>query len=110
MLTSLTPSGLKDDLSQILMQVPALIADLEGPEHTFVLANGLYQQVVGHGRNLIGRSTRKALPELEGQGVYELLDNVYRTGVAYKESELPILLDRNCDGELTEVYYSSNRN
>lgn len=106
MLTSLTPTGLKDDLSQIIMQVPALIAVLEGPEHTFVLANGLYQQVVGHGRDLIGKSIREALPELDGQGIYELLDNVFRTGVAYREFELPVLLDRNNDGELTEVYFS----
>ena len=31
-------------------------------------------------RNLIGRTVRDAVPELEGQGFFELLDEVYETG------------------------------
>ncbi|MBL7697920.1 MAG: PAS domain-containing protein [Chitinophagaceae bacterium] len=106
MLTTPATSVIKGDFSEIIMQVPALIAVLEGPEHIFVLTNHLYQQVAGHGRSLIGKPIREALPELEGQGIFDLLDNVYNTGVAYKESELPVLLDRNDDGGLEEVFFT----
>lgn len=106
MTTSLSTSVLKEDLSRIIMQVPAMIAVHEGPEHKFVVANSLYRQMVGHERDLIGKPLREALPELEGQGVYELLDKVYSTGVEHKESELRILLDRTGNGELSEVYFS----
>lgn len=83
-----------------------MIAVLEGPEHTFVLANSLYRQMVGRERDLIGKSIREAMPELGGQGIYELLDKVYDTGVEHKEAELRLLIDRTGNGELSEVYFS----
>ena len=85
MLTTHYPSVLQEDFSQLLMNVPAVIAVLEGPEHRYVLANPLYYQVVCHGREIIGKPVRTALPELEGQGIFELLDEVYESGVAYKK-------------------------
>jgi signal transduction histidine kinase len=106
MLTIHSPSVLQEDFSQLLMNVPAVIAVLEGPVHTYVLANSLYQQVVGHGREIIGKTIRTALPELAGQGIYELLDEVYETGVAYKNNELKVLLDRKNNGHLSEVYFN----
>lgn len=105
MVNSLNPS-LKEDFSQLLMHVPALVAVLEGPEHRYVLVNPLYRQVVGHDRNFVGKTIREALPELEDQGVYELLDEVYETGKEYRNNELRLLLDRNSDGNLTERYFN----
>ncbi|PVE23326.1 hypothetical protein DC522_16450 [Microvirga sp. KLBC 81] len=51
---------------------------LRGPEHTFDGANNPYFGLVGH-RDLVGLPVREALPELRGQGYYELLDHVYQT-------------------------------
>jgi len=47
---------------------------------------------------LIGCSVRDALPELAGQGMYELLDSVYESGTPYVATERPVRLDR--DGPL----------
>jgi PAS domain S-box-containing protein len=99
-------SVLQEDFSQLLMNVPAVIAVLEGPDHIYVLANPLYRQIVGHKRNIIGKTVREALPELEGQGIFELLDEVYETGEAYRNDELKVMLDTNNDGNLTELYFN----
>ena len=53
-------------------QAPGFVAMLEGPEHRFTFANAAYRALVG-GRNVVGKTAREALPELEGQGFFELL-------------------------------------
>jgi PAS domain S-box-containing protein len=60
-------------------QAPGFICVLKGPEHVFDLANGAYRRLVGN-RELAGRSIREVLPDVEGQGFFELLDKVYQTG------------------------------
>ena len=54
---------------------------LTRPAHVFEFANREYLALVD-GRDLIGLPVRAALPELAGQGIYEILDNVYRIGRA----------------------------
>ena len=58
---------------------PVGIATLKGPAHVFEFANRRYLDLIG-GRPVEGRPIRDALPELEGQGIYELLDGVYQSG------------------------------
>lgn len=99
-------SVLQEDFSQLLMNVPAVVAVLEGPEHRYILANPLYRQIVGSKRNIIGKTIREALPELEKQGIFELLDEVYTTGNPYKNNELKVLLDTHGNGKLTDVYFN----
>ncbi len=73
---------------------PSFIAVLRGPEHRFELANRSYLQLVAH-RNVIGKPVREALPEVEGQGFFELLDRVYQTGEPFVGESLPITLQRS---------------
>ncbi|HEX7149885.1 MAG TPA: PAS domain S-box protein [Thermoanaerobaculia bacterium] len=81
-------------LRDIFERAPAFIATLAGPAHVFETANPLYLELVGN-RDIIGKTVREALPEIEGQGFYELLDDVYRTGVAYVADGMRALLLRN---------------
>lgn len=83
----------RQDLHRVFMQAPTSICILRGPEHRFELTNPGYLQLVGN-RELVGRSVREALPELAGQGFYELLDNVYATGERVVGKEVPISLAR----------------
>lgn len=76
-------------LESILENAPAFICTLRGPHHVFELANGRYDDMVG-GRELIGRPVRQVFPELEGQGFFELLDQVYRSGEPFVGKEMPI--------------------
>ncbi len=66
------------ELLDLFEQAPGFVAFLRGPEHLFVLANDAYQRLVG-GREILGKTVRQALPELVGQGFYELLDRVFQS-------------------------------
>ena len=52
------------------------------------------------GGGIIGKTVREALPEVEGQGFFELLDKVYRTGETFVGDEMEALLRRNGNGSL----------
>jgi len=84
-------------------QAPGIIAVLRGPEHVFELTNQSYLQLIGH-RQIVGKSARQALPEVVGQGFFELLDRVYSTGEPFVGHALPVRLQREPDGALEERY------
>ncbi len=92
-------------LHELFMQAPASIASLEGPAHTFALANPLYQQLFG-GRPLLGKAVREALPELAGQPFFGLLDDVYRTGETFYGNEVVAHIDRTNSGRPEPVYFN----
>jgi PAS domain S-box-containing protein len=92
-------------LYNIFMKSPAMLCILKGPNHTFVLANDPYRKLIGN-RNPVGKTLREALPELEGQGFYEILDNVYATGEPFTGKEMPANLYRN--GKMEQVYVNLN--
>jgi PAS domain S-box-containing protein len=82
---------------------PSFSALLQGPEHRFVLTNPAYHQLIGH-RNVIGLTVREAVPEVEGQGFLELLDNVFATGEPFVGKDAKIVLQRT-PGSTEETRY-----
>ena len=90
-------------LRTLFDQAPGFIAILDGPEHTFQIANLAYYDLVGK-RHIIGKSVRDALPELDGQGYFELLDHVYATGETYVGRNRAVSLATE-DGESVKVRY-----
>jgi PAS domain S-box-containing protein len=90
-------------LRQLFEQAPGFIAVLRGPDHVFELTNAAYLQLVGH-RDSVGKPVREALPELEGQGYFELLDQVYETGEAFVGEQMPVVLQRSPGGATEERY------
>lgn len=81
-------------LDSILAHAPAMICILRGPEFIFELANENYFQLIGK-REIIGKTVREAIPEAEEQGFLELLEEVKRSGKAFKGFEIPIKLKIN---------------
>jgi len=77
----------------VFSQAPVAIAILRGPLHVYELANPPYLELVG-GRELVGKAIRDAIPELEGQGVYEILDTVYATGQPFRANAFKAMLVR----------------
>jgi PAS domain S-box-containing protein len=71
------------------MQAPALLAVLRSPQHVFERINLSYLQMVDQ-RPLLGKPVREALPEIEGQGFFEILDEVYRTGKPFVGKDIRI--------------------
>ena len=88
-------------LRDLFDQAPGFMVVLRGPEHTFEIVNEAYYGLVGH-REMIGKPVRVALPEIEGQGYYELLDIVYATGKPHVAVEAPVRLRRTPDGPQEE--------
>lgn len=82
------------NLRETFELAPAFMARVHGPQHIFEEANPSYMRLVGEGRPLLGRPVLEALPEIEGQGFLELLDNVYRTGTPFTGTEVPVKLRR----------------
>jgi PAS domain S-box-containing protein len=83
----------RERLRELFQQAPGFMALLRGPEHVFELVNAAYLQLVGH-RDALGKPVREALPEVEGQGFFELLDRVYATGEAFRGEALRVDLQR----------------
>jgi signal transduction histidine kinase/CheY-like chemotaxis protein len=80
-------------LASIFEHAPVGVAILRGPNHVFEFVNQAYVAMVGT-RPVGGRPIREALPELSGQGLYELLDNVFTSGEAYIGRSVRVMLDR----------------
>ncbi|WP_164018067.1 response regulator [Pyxidicoccus trucidator] len=90
-------------LRRLFEQAPGFMCFLRGRQHVFELVNVAYYQLVGH-RKIIGRPVREALPEVAGQGYFELLDGVITTGKAFVGQGMKVLLQRNPDAPLDEAY------
>ncbi|RPD49844.1 PAS domain S-box protein [Hymenobacter sediminis] len=95
----------RQQLHTLVMQAPACIASLEGPELVFTLVNPQYQALVGE-RTLLGLPLRKAWPELEGQPYFALLEGVYRTGESVYGREQVAYLDISNSGRLDPLYFN----
>ncbi|SEO05473.1 Signal transduction histidine kinase [Duganella sp. CF517] len=88
----------------IFSQAPVAIAILRGPEHVFEQANACYQEMVGP-RALEGLPMRQAFPELEGQGIFELLDGVLAGGEPYVGRSVAVRFRRGHDETLTDCCF-----
>ena len=92
-----------DRQRQMFEQAPGFMAMLSGADHVFEVTNAAYRQLVGH-RDVIGQPVREALPEIEGQGFFELLDKVYATGEAFVGYALNAHIQRTPGGETEERF------
>ncbi|HEX4341592.1 MAG TPA: ATP-binding protein [Polyangiaceae bacterium] len=88
----------------LLMQIPAAIAVMRGPEHVYELMNPTFQTIVG-GRAHFGQSVREAFPELAGQQIVEVLDQVFASGEPFVGREFPIRLVRDAGESPQESYF-----
>ncbi|MCA1245127.1 PAS domain-containing protein [Massilia sp. MS-15] len=90
-------------LMTLFEQAPGIFAVLRGPDHVFEIANESYLQLIGR-RELIGKPAREALPEVAGQGFFELLDQVYHSGQPFVGHAVPVRVQRDASGPLEERY------
>ena len=99
--------SLETRLSEVLGQVPVAIAYLEGKDHRFKYVNELYVRAAGrsHADLLMGLPIREALKELEGSGIFELLDEVYRTGSPFSGRDYKVSLYQAATGTREDRYF-----
>jgi PAS domain S-box-containing protein len=94
----------RQKLYDVFQQAPAFIAILEGPEYTFTFVNPAYRRLVG-GRDVVGKSLREALPEVEAQGFRQMLDGVLATGAPFLGTAVPLKLPHHGEGEVDYVSF-----
>jgi PAS domain S-box-containing protein len=89
-------------LLRLFEQAPGFVCFFRGPEHVYELQNEAHHRLAGY-RDIIGKPVREALPELAGQGFFELLDGVFRSGQPYVGRALPLRVE-GPDGARPERY------
>jgi PAS domain S-box-containing protein len=92
-------------LHDLVMEAPAAICIQHGPDHRYQLVNDRYRRMTG-GRDLDGLPVREALPDMEGRGLFELLDRVYQSGEAFTGTEMPAEYDRAGDGRTERAFFN----
>lgn len=87
---------------RLFERAPGFIAILNGPDHVFEFTNEAYARVTGR-TGFVGRSVREVFSDLEGQGIFELLDRVYSTGERYVAEQIPLRLQPEPDAPVQEL-------
>lgn len=103
---TLTSGNFSIDMRELFDDVAAIIVVFQGKDHVFEYCNKIYYKIIGSNENIIGLSVKEALPELSGQGIYELLDNVYTTGKPVEIAEMVVDIDVEGNGTLTKMYFN----
>ena len=78
-------------------QAPMFVAIVQGPDHVFKYSNAAHRELIGH-RDITGLPVREAFPEVEYQGYFELLDQVYQSGEPFKAEAAPASIQRTPGG------------
>ena len=91
-------------LKALFQQAPGFMAVTRGPEHVIEIANDAYHALVGHARELLGKTVRVAIPEAESQGFIALLDQVYDTGEPFIGRESRFDVVREVGQAPVEIY------
>jgi len=91
-------------MANVFAQAPVGVAILRGPTLVFESANSSYLELVAN-RAVVGKAIRQALPELEGQGVYELLDRVYASGQAHVGRSWRVEIHRSDANRVEECFF-----
>lgn len=92
-------------LNELFMQAPANIAVLRGPDYVIELANPAFRGLLGD-REIVGLPLRDAIPEINGEGFIEILDEVRRSGLPHVGNEVGSSLDSNNDGARIERIFN----
>jgi len=88
---------------QLIDNAPVAIGVLKGPDYVIETANKKMIDVWGKGNSVLNQQLAIALPEIEGQPIIALLDEVRISGNAYVNPELRGIL--NINGKLQARYF-----
>jgi len=97
----------RDHLSRVIAQAPVAMYIATGRDHVFEVVNNAYYTMVGKTpADMIGRPGREVFPELVEQGVFDIVERVYDTGVAFVTSGIPAFFDTDGDGVAEPHYFN----
>lgn len=90
-------------LHNLFMQAPSFMCVVRGPEFRFELANTAFKALTGF-RDLTGRPFHEAIPEVAGQMVLTLLQQVYESGIPFVGKQMRVELVRSPGATPEESY------
>ncbi len=91
-------------LLNLLEQAPVAIVVYRGPEHIIELANPKASELWGvAATELIDKPLVETLPEVQKQGMQDLLDGILRSGEPFVGNEFPVVFER--DGKSETKYF-----
>ncbi|WP_109485088.1 PAS domain-containing sensor histidine kinase [Occallatibacter savannae] len=95
------------NLEELLAHAPAAIAVLSGPELRCSYVNDMAVRVTGRlsADQLLGKTFREGIPEFEGTGVYEIVEEVARSLRPFVGREYKVPLLQFETGTLTDRYF-----
>jgi PAS domain S-box-containing protein len=83
---------------------PFAIAVYSGEDMIIEIANETIINIWGKGKNVIGKSYKDILPELQNQLIFDQIKTVFQTGEAFYKENTPI--DLIVDGKLSTYYFN----
>ncbi|RYZ99526.1 MAG: PAS domain-containing sensor histidine kinase, partial [Proteobacteria bacterium] len=96
----------RKELHSFLMQAPIGIAILSGSQHEYTFLNPRFVSLLFAGRpaeEFLHRTVREVFPEMKGQGFFEILDDVYRTGRPFIGAKVAASI-KQADGAERSMY------
>ena len=94
----------EQEFYQLFMQAPAIINVFRGPDFRYILYHPSNKKFLGD-KDFTGMSLKEALPELEGQGIFEMLNEVLHEGKTIYQNERLVRF-KNKEGELEDHYFN----
>lgn len=87
----------------MMNQSPVAMVVFRGEEMRISKANSAMLNILNKGEDILGKNLLDAIPEIAGQAVVNILNNVYYTGEAYFGYDASLQLQRN--GRLETAYF-----
>ncbi|MYZ45627.1 ATP-binding protein [Schauerella aestuarii] len=81
----------RDRLRGLFQQSPGFICVLSGPNHRYELVNESYRRLVGRS-DVEGLTARDILPQGGNEAIFDLLDEVYRTGRPFVGQDMTVMI------------------
>ena len=94
----------EEQVRSVIQSAPFPIGVYIGREMRIAMLNQAIIDAWGRGSDLVGKTYAEVLPELAGTGVYELLEQVYDTGIQYHTENTRV--DLMMDGRLQPFYFN----
>lgn len=91
-------------LKNVFEDAPVGITVMRGKTLVFEYVNQFARKLIG-GRRIEGLALREAFPDLEQRELFDVIENVYRSGKPYHGRDVLAQFDRNGDGKIEDGYF-----
>ena len=88
----------------MVQQAPVAMLVFRGENLVFEIVNDEMLLLVGRDKSIVGKPALEGMPELGEQPVWQVVQNVYKSGKPFFANEMPVQIVKN--GETVQGYYT----